>query len=113
MPGADINLLDDLGYRSFKCIRQNDLHEINPGNVVYQEEFRRGLNRLEWLPRREILLVVQRLRYRRRSVNGWKFKHGSSGPLGWNCLAAGSHAIRCCRSGITLPPMISVWVPAA
>jgi FkbM family methyltransferase len=80
--GADINLLDDLGYRSFKCIRQNDLREINPGNVVYQEEFRRGLNRLEWLPRREILLVVQRLRYRRRSVNGWKFKHGSSGPLG-------------------------------
>jgi FkbM family methyltransferase len=80
--GADIKLLKNLGYKSFKCIRQNDLREINPGNVVYQEEFRRVLNRLEWLPRREILLVVQRLRYRRQSVNGWKFKHGSSGPLG-------------------------------
>jgi len=49
---ADTKLLDSLGYRSFKCIRQNDLREITPRNVVYQEESRRALKGLESLSQR-------------------------------------------------------------
>lgn len=80
---ADIKLLESLGYRSFKCIRQNDLREITPRNVVYQEEFRRVImTGLEWLPRIRIRGALHRLHYRRRSINGWRFNPGSSGPMG-------------------------------
>jgi len=78
---ADIKLLENLGYSYFKCVRQNDLREITPRNVVYQEELRRGLVALETRPRL-IGRVLRRLHYRRRSLNGWSFNHGSSGPLG-------------------------------
>lgn len=79
---ADIKLLKSLGYRSFKCIRQNDHREITPRNVVYQEEFRRLRMELEWLPRIGIRRALRQLQYRRRPINGWKFNPGSSGPLG-------------------------------
>jgi FkbM family methyltransferase len=78
---ADIKLLESLGYRSFKCIRQNDHLEITPRNVVYQGEFRRVLKGLEWLPRIGIRGVIQRVHYRRRPINGRKFSGCSSGPL--------------------------------
>lgn len=79
---VDIKLLESLGYRAFKCIRQNDLREITPRNVVYHGEFRRVLKGLEWLPRIGIRTVVQRVHYRRRPINGWTFNPGSSGRLG-------------------------------
>ena len=79
---ADIKLLESLGYRSFKCIRQNDLREITPRNVVYQEEFRRVMAGLEWLPRIGIRGALYRLHYRRRPINGRKFNPGSSGSMG-------------------------------
>ena len=78
---VDIKLLESLGYRSFKCVRQNDLRAITPRNVVYQEEFRGVLMGLEWLPSIKIRRVLQRLHYRKRPINGWKFNTGSSGPL--------------------------------
>lgn len=79
---ADIKLLESLEYRTFKCIRQNDLREITPRNVVYQEEFRRVRMGLERLPRIGVRRVLRGLHHRRRPVNGWKFNPGSSGPLG-------------------------------
>jgi FkbM family methyltransferase len=78
---ADIKLLESLGYKSYKCIRQNDLREITPRNVVYQEEFRRVMTGLEWLPRTG-RGALYRLHYRRRPINGWKFNPGSSGSMG-------------------------------
>lgn len=78
---ADIKLLESLGYSSFKCIRQNDLREITPGNVVYQQELRRVMTGLEWLPRIG-RSALYRLHYRRRPINGWKFNPGSSGSMG-------------------------------
>jgi FkbM family methyltransferase len=80
--GDNIKLLEGLGYRSFKCVRQNDDREITPRNVVYQAEFRRLRMELEWLPRIGIRLALRRLHYRRRPINGWTFNLGSSGPLG-------------------------------
>jgi FkbM family methyltransferase len=80
--GDNIELLESLGYRSFKCIRQNDHREITPRNVVYEEELRRLRMGLEWLPRIGIRRALRRLQYRRRPINGWHFNPGSSGPLG-------------------------------
>jgi len=96
---ADIKLLENLGYRSFKCIRQNDHREITPRNVVYQEEFRRVQAGLEGLPRIGIRRVLRRLHYRRRPINGWKFNPGSSGPLGMELSGR----------WLTSREMLSVW----
>lgn len=79
---ADIELLESLHYTSFKCVRQNDHHEITPRTVVYQEELRRLRMDLEWLPRIGIRRALRQLQYRRRPINGWTFNTGSSGPLG-------------------------------
>ncbi len=89
-PSADVDtnikLLESLGYRSFKCVRQNDLREITPRNVVYQAEFRRALTGLEGLLPRPVGRVCHvlggLLHYRRKPINGWRFNLGSSGPLG-------------------------------
>ena len=99
---ADIKLLESLGYWSFKCVRQNDLREITPRNVVYQEEFRRAVTGLGGLPRPAGLVVrhvLQRLHYRRRPINGWQFNPGSSGPLG----------VELPGRWLTSDEMLSVW----
>ena len=88
-PSADVDtnikLLESLGYRSFKCVRQNDFREITLRNVVYQKEFQPTVMGLRGLPRpagRVICYVLEQLHYRKRPINGWRFKTGSSGPLG-------------------------------
>ncbi len=43
---VDINLLSDLGYRAFKCVRQNDFFEVLPENIERQLSVRRVLSRL-------------------------------------------------------------------
>jgi len=96
---ADITLLESLGYRSFKCIRQNDLREITPRNVVFQEEFRRVRMGLEWLPKIGVRRVLRRLHYRTRPINGWEFSPGSSGPLG----------VELPGRWLTSDEMLSVW----
>jgi FkbM family methyltransferase len=82
LTNAHIKLLESLGYRSFKCVRQNDLREITPRNVIHQGEFQRVLKGLNWLPRIGIRHITWRFHYRRRPVNGWQFSLDSSGPLG-------------------------------
>ena len=83
---ADINLLKSLGYNSFKCIRQNDYHEITPDNVVFQQELRRIMHRsLPKLPsaygvRWFFGQALGRAHYRRRSFNGRRYKKSTSGP---------------------------------
>lgn len=98
---ADIKLLDASGYRSFKCVRQNDMREITPRNVVFQEECRRALKGLESLPwpARRVRQVLQRLHYRRRPVSGWSFNPGSSGPL----------PLELPGRWMTVEEMLSVW----
>jgi FkbM family methyltransferase len=98
---ADIKLLESLDYRSFKCVRQNDLREITPQNVIYQQEFRRALTGLEGLPRPagRVREVLQRLHYRRHALDGWQFSPGSSGPLGMELPGR----------WLTPDEMLSVW----
>ena len=82
----DIDLLKGLGYNSFKCLRQNDFREITPDNVVFQQELRRIITRsLARLPRAYgvrwfFAQVLGRAHYRRRSLNGRRYKKWSSGP---------------------------------
>ncbi len=99
---ADIKLLESLGYRSFKCVRQDDLREITPRNVVYQLGLGRVLAGLEWLPRiggHGVHGALYRLHYRRRPINGWQFNPGSSGPLGTELPGR----------WLTSDEMLSVW----
>ena len=42
---ADIRILAELGYDQFKCIRQNDLRPITPGNINRNIAFRRVVSR--------------------------------------------------------------------
>ncbi len=83
---TNIKLLESLGYRSFKCVRQNDLREITPQDVVSKAELRRTLKGLEGLPRPVGLVchvLKGRLHLRKPiTINGWQFNFGSSGPLG-------------------------------
>lgn len=85
---TDIDLLESLGYNSFKCIRQNDFRELTLGNVVFQQELRRiiwggtippGARRTRGL----LPGALYRPHYRGRSFNGRKFEPGSSGPPGF------------------------------
>lgn len=72
--GDDIALLSQNGYDRFKCIRQNDLREITPGNVWWQVEVRKVVWRAQH---------GSRLHYRRRRFAGRRFPEGSSGPMPW------------------------------
>lgn len=96
---ADITLLAGMGYGSFKCVRQNDLSEITPGNVVYQQESRRALKQFARLPGRRVRTIPARIHYRRRPLGGWVFNHGSSGPLGFELPGR----------WITCDEILSVW----
>jgi FkbM family methyltransferase len=78
---ADIQFLSHLGYGAFKCVRQNDWREITPRNVVWHGAVRKAI--LGSRPRSRVLAAgLYRLHYRSRSVGGWRFPAGSSGPLG-------------------------------
>jgi FkbM family methyltransferase len=78
---ADIQFLSQLGYGAFKCVRQNDWREITPRNVVWHGAVRKAI--LGSRPRSRVLAAgLHRLHYRSRSVGGWRFPVGSSGPLG-------------------------------
>jgi FkbM family methyltransferase len=84
---TNIQLLAKLGYREFKCIRQNDFREITPENMRWQGAMRKimaraGSHRVPPTERGSLLLMVlQRLHYRLRRTNGWRFAGGSAGPL--------------------------------
>ena len=98
---SDIRLLGSLGYRWFKCVRQNDLREITPANVVYQQEARRVVTRvLRMTGSRSIpSRAVRRVHYRKRPLNGWQFSTGSSGPLG----------IELAGRWLSVDEILSVW----
>jgi FkbM family methyltransferase len=70
----DVALLTRLGYDSFKCIRQNDFHEITPLNVRWQVQVRKVVWRAQH---------GSRIHYRRRRFVGRRFPAGSSGPMPW------------------------------
>lgn len=73
---VDINLLSDLGYRAFKCVRQNDFFEVLPENIERQLSVRRVLSRLGRAGG-----LLRRLGPGRPRIQGWSFPWGSSGPL--------------------------------
>jgi FkbM family methyltransferase len=74
--GIDIDLLSELGYRAFKCIRQNDFFQMRSENIRWQRSVRKVLSHVG--PAGEPL---RRLGHRRLRVQGWRFPFGSSGPL--------------------------------
>jgi FkbM family methyltransferase len=74
--GTDIDILADLGYTGFRCVRQNDFRDILPENIDRQAVIRRVLARLG--PTSE--LVLRRLQPTVK-VGGWRFRRGTSGPL--------------------------------
>jgi FkbM family methyltransferase len=76
--GTDIEMLANLGYRAFKCVRQNDFAEIHSGNIERQRSIRR---RLEHVPGGFAGGPLRRLGHRQLTMNGWRFPRGSSGPL--------------------------------
>jgi len=80
----DIRILQALGYTRFRCIRQNDLMPIHPGNIDTQLRLRRmragrGVAALT-------VRVIRRLRktFARPADDGWVFPPGSSGTFGEN-----------------------------
>ncbi len=86
---ADVDLLAGLGYTSFKCIRQIDWCEITPENMDRQASIRKLIAHSGRVPGvgnpvRQLYYraYLRQLRHGARSVNGWKFAPGSSGPLG-------------------------------
>ena len=74
---TDIQLLAQLGYNSFQCVRQNDFRAIHPENVDWQFQLRRAAVRLGKIGR-----VINQLRYRMPRDEHWTFRLGSSGPFG-------------------------------
>ena len=75
----DIELLANLGYSAFRCVRQNDYLQIRPDNLRQERFVRQVLSHLG--PAAE---PVRRLGHRRLKVRGWRFPYGSSGPLPWD-----------------------------
>jgi FkbM family methyltransferase len=74
--GADLELLESLGYHSFKCVRQNDFREISSANIRRQVSIRRAVSRVGVpgdLARRVMTKTIV--------ADGWRFKRGSSGPM--------------------------------
>jgi FkbM family methyltransferase len=77
---ADVAALAKLGYRDFKCVRQNDWREITPENMGRQSAMRRVIartRRVPWIGP----WVADRLRDRRYRPAVRGFRVGSSGPL--------------------------------
>lgn len=80
---ADVSFLASLGYDAFKCVRQNDWHEITPDNVRRQTAFQKALMLMHLRGLRPLGGLIERVHYRRRPIAGRMFRIGSSGPLGW------------------------------
>ena len=73
---VDIELMTDLGYRTFKCVRQNDFFEMRGENMARQRAVRKVLSHLG-----PIGGQIRRWSHRRLRAQGWRFPYGSSGPL--------------------------------
>jgi len=86
---SDISILEGLGYKSFKCVRQNDFRQITPENVIFQQVVRRYMKMtVGRIPTnteigRILSTALYRTHYRRRSFNGRKAKRWTSGPPGF------------------------------
>ena len=85
----DVELLAEVGYTSFKCIRQIDWREITPENMHRQASIRHFIGRVGRVPgvgarlrQLQTRAYLRQLRNHASSINGWKFAPGSSGPLG-------------------------------
>lgn len=76
--GEDIEFLMKLGYRSFRCIRQNDWREITPDNMAWQ-----GLMRKLIAAAAKIGLGrgLPFLHYRKPRLKRGEYSVGTSGPL--------------------------------
>jgi FkbM family methyltransferase len=81
---ADIDVLEGVGYRGFKFLRQNDHREITPRNIGRHDLIRALVKRLRAgsIPYR----ACRRLYYHPRRIAGEVFPLGSSGPLPWKLL---------------------------
>lgn len=80
----DIQLLMELGYHAFKCVRQNDWREITPDNVQWQGRMRKLLAGVDSHHTMAVLQLLHYRRprnYRRSRTNGWRYTCGGSGPL--------------------------------
>lgn len=72
--GDDLVLASDVGYRSFRCVRQNDFCRIGPNDVPtpFAADMRRRIGRNR---------VTRWLFTKPFELDGWQFQRGSSGPL--------------------------------
>lgn len=78
----DINLLSDLGYTRFKCVRQNDLSVIAPGQLRAYLESRRRASEQGLFGRALRAARNLQARLNRPREGGWVFPRGASGPFG-------------------------------
>jgi len=78
---ADIQFLSQLGSGASRCVRQNDLARDHAPQRRLARAVRKAI--LGSRPRSRVLATgLHRLHDRSRSVGGWRFPAGSSGPLG-------------------------------
>jgi FkbM family methyltransferase len=85
---ADIRRLAALGYRGFKCVRQNDLAVIGPAELPRQLALRRrrargGLSGLAVGATRRLERLLMPVR-----DGDWRFPKGASGPFGTSLAGA-------------------------
>lgn len=73
----DIDLLSDLGYSHFKCIRQNDFSPITLKNMDRECSRREIVDRLGLVGK-----VINKIRFRKPRDGIWRFQDGSSGMFG-------------------------------
>ena len=78
---SDIEVLSEIGYRRFKCLRQNDWRVMSPTNVKWQGQMRKMTARTT--DRSILQRAMYRFHYAGRTQDGWHFAAGSSGPLPW------------------------------
>jgi FkbM family methyltransferase len=72
--GDDLALAAEVGFRSFRCVRQNDFRRIGPDDIPtpFAAYARRRIGRNR---------VTRRIFMKPLEMNGWQFRRGSSGPL--------------------------------
>jgi FkbM family methyltransferase len=95
----DIRRLQALGYRGFKCVRQNDLAVIGPASLGTLARMRRLRARGgAW---HLAVAVAGRMRRSLRPVRDgqWRFPRGSSGPFGAQLVG----------EWLTAEQMLQVW----
>ncbi len=107
---VDIAALYRLGYRRFKCVRQNDLQVIESSSVM-----RLLMARRSGLPDRISRKLFCPLRERLSGPGGYKHPLGSSGPFGgdlpgrWQSLPEISTTWSCLSSLHEISPSLSYW----